>query len=50
MGERRRNTRTFEVQRTTGSHEIMDRLFVYGTLLQGQTGRSLVAYQFTRTG
>lgn len=49
MGERRRNTRTFEVERTTGSHEILDRLFVYGTLRQGQTARSLVANQVTRT-
>ena len=48
MGERRRNTRTFEVERTTGSHEILDRLFVYGTLRQGQTARSLVANQITR--
>lgn len=49
MGERRRNTRTFEIERTTGSHEILDRLFVYGTLRQGQTARSLVANQVTRT-
>lgn len=48
MGERRRNTRTFEVERTTGSHEILDRLFVYGTLRQGQTARSLVANQITK--
>ena len=48
MGERRRNTRTFEVERTTGSHEILDRLFVYGTLRQGQTALSLVANQITR--
>jgi gamma-glutamylcyclotransferase (GGCT)/AIG2-like uncharacterized protein YtfP len=48
MGEKRRNTRTFEVERTTGSHEILDRLFVYGTLRQGQTARSLVANQITR--
>ena len=48
MGERRRNTRTFEVEKTTGSHEILDRLFVYGTLRQGQTARSLVANQITR--
>jgi gamma-glutamylcyclotransferase (GGCT)/AIG2-like uncharacterized protein YtfP len=49
MGERRRSTRTFEIERTTGSHEILDRLFVYGTLRQGQTARSLVANQITRT-
>lgn len=48
MAERRRNTRTFEVEKTTGSHEILDRLFVYGTLRQGQTARSLVANQITR--
>src|SRR6185369_8049699 len=48
MGEKRRNTRTFEVERTTGSHEILDRLFVYGTLRQGQTARSLVANQITK--
>lgn len=49
MGERRRNTRTFEIERTTGSHEILDRLFVYGTLRQGQTARSLVANQIKQT-
>ena len=48
MAEKRRNTRQFEVERTTGSHEILDRLFVYGTLRQGQTARSLVANQITR--
>lgn len=48
MAERRRSTRTFEVERTTGSHEILDRLFVYGTLRQGQTARSLVANQITK--
>ncbi len=48
MAERRRNTRTFEIERTTGSHEILDRLFVYGTLLSGQTARSLVANQIKR--
>lgn len=46
--ERRKNTRTFEIERTTGSHEILDRLFVYGTLRQGQTARSLVANQIKR--
>src|SRR5258706_7739831 len=49
MAERRRSTHTFEVERTTGSHEILDRLFVYGTLRQGQTARSLVANQITRS-
>jgi gamma-glutamylcyclotransferase (GGCT)/AIG2-like uncharacterized protein YtfP len=48
MGERRRSTRTFEVERTTGSHEVLDRLFVYGSLRQGQTARSLVANQIRR--
>ena len=48
MGERRRRTGSFEVERTTGSHEVLDRLFVYGTLRQGQTARSLIANQITR--
>ena len=48
MGERRRNTGVFEVERTTGSREVLDRLFVYGTLRQGQTARSLVAASVTR--
>lgn len=48
MVEKRRNTRPFEVERTTGSHDILDRLFVYGTLRQGQTARSLVANQITK--
>lgn len=43
MGERKRHTETFEVERTTGSHEVLDRLFVYGTMRQGQTARSLLA-------
>ena len=43
MVERKRNTGSFEVERTTGSHEVLDRLFVYGTMRQGQTARSLVA-------
>jgi gamma-glutamylcyclotransferase (GGCT)/AIG2-like uncharacterized protein YtfP len=47
--ERRRHTGTFEVERTTGSHEVLDRLFVYGTLRVGQTARSLVANSVTRT-
>jgi gamma-glutamylcyclotransferase (GGCT)/AIG2-like uncharacterized protein YtfP len=45
MADRRRSTRTFEIERTTGSHEVLDRLFVYGTLRYGQTARSLVANQ-----
>lgn len=48
MGERRRHVGTFEVERTTGSHEVLDRLFVYGTLRQGQTARSIVANQIKR--
>ena len=43
MPERKRHTGTFEVERTTGSHEVLDRLFVYGTLRLGQTARSLIA-------
>lgn len=39
---------TFEVERTTGSHEILDRLFVYGTLRSGQTARSLMANSVKR--
>ncbi len=46
--ERRKSTGTFEVERTTGSHEVLDRLFVYGTMRQGQTARSLVANQITK--
>jgi gamma-glutamylcyclotransferase (GGCT)/AIG2-like uncharacterized protein YtfP len=48
MAERRRPTGTFEVARTTGTHEVLDRLFVYGTLRRGQTARSLVANEITR--
>jgi gamma-glutamylcyclotransferase (GGCT)/AIG2-like uncharacterized protein YtfP len=48
MPERRRHTGTFEVERTTGSHEVLDRLFVYGTLREGQTARSLIANQIQR--
>jgi gamma-glutamylcyclotransferase (GGCT)/AIG2-like uncharacterized protein YtfP len=46
--ERRKATGTFEVERTTGSYEVLDRLFVYGTMRRGQTARSLVANQITR--
>jgi gamma-glutamylcyclotransferase (GGCT)/AIG2-like uncharacterized protein YtfP len=49
MTERRRPTGTFEVERTTGSHEVLDRLFVYGTMRHGQTARSLVANQIARS-
>ena len=48
MADRRRTTGTFEVERTTGSHEVLDRLFVYGTLREGQTARALIANQITR--
>jgi gamma-glutamylcyclotransferase (GGCT)/AIG2-like uncharacterized protein YtfP len=46
--ERRRHIATPEVERTTGSHEVLDRLFVYGTLRQGQSARSLVASSIVR--
>lgn len=49
MPERKRHTGSFEVERTTGSHEVLDRLFVYGTMRQGQTARSLVANSITKT-
>jgi gamma-glutamylcyclotransferase (GGCT)/AIG2-like uncharacterized protein YtfP len=49
MSERRRTTGSFEVRRTTGSNEIVDRLFVYATLRQGQTARSLIANQISRS-
>jgi len=48
VAERRKHTGTFEVERTTGSHDVLDRLFVYGTLRQGQTARSLIANQIKR--
>nr|HEX4315540.1 gamma-glutamylcyclotransferase [Kofleriaceae bacterium] len=48
MAERKRNTGSFEVERTTGSHEVLDRLFVYGTMRQGQTARSMIANSITR--
>lgn len=48
MTDRRRSTGAFEVERTTGSHDVVDRLFVYGTLRQSQTARSLIANQITR--
>ncbi|MBS1118722.1 MAG: hypothetical protein H6Q90_950 [Deltaproteobacteria bacterium] len=49
MKVRKRPTGTFEVERTTGSHEVLDRLFVYGTMRAGQTARSLVANSITKT-
>jgi gamma-glutamylcyclotransferase (GGCT)/AIG2-like uncharacterized protein YtfP len=48
MTERRRSTGSFEVARTTGSYSVVDRLFVYGTMRQGQTARSLIANQIAR--
>jgi gamma-glutamylcyclotransferase (GGCT)/AIG2-like uncharacterized protein YtfP len=49
MAERRRRTGTFEIERTTGSHEILARQFVYGTLRSGQTARSLLGPAITRS-
>ena len=49
MGERRQRTGSFEAEKTTGSHAVLDRLFVYGTMRQGQTARSLVASSVTRS-
>ncbi len=46
---RLRRTGSFEIERTTGSHEVLDRLFVYGTMRQGQTARSIVANSITRS-
>jgi gamma-glutamylcyclotransferase (GGCT)/AIG2-like uncharacterized protein YtfP len=37
------------VERATGSQEVLDRLFVYGTICQGQTARSLVEPSITRS-
>jgi gamma-glutamylcyclotransferase (GGCT)/AIG2-like uncharacterized protein YtfP len=48
MPERRRRTGTFEAARKTGTHDVVDRLFVYGTMREGQTARSLIANQITR--
>lgn len=49
MGERRRATGSFDAMRTTGSNEVIDRLFVYATLRQGQSARSLIANQVARS-
>jgi gamma-glutamylcyclotransferase (GGCT)/AIG2-like uncharacterized protein YtfP len=49
MAERKRSTGSLEVQRTTGSHEVLDRLFVYSTLREGQTARSLIANQIAKS-
>jgi gamma-glutamylcyclotransferase (GGCT)/AIG2-like uncharacterized protein YtfP len=48
MAERRRSTGSLEAQRTTGTHEVIDRLFAYATLREGQTARSLIANQIAR--
>jgi len=48
MAERRRSTGSLEVRRTTGSNEVLDRLFVYSTLRTGQTARSLLANHVAR--
>lgn len=34
--------------RTTGSNEVIDRLFAYATLRQGQSARALIANQIAR--
>jgi gamma-glutamylcyclotransferase (GGCT)/AIG2-like uncharacterized protein YtfP len=47
MAERKRVT-GFEVERHTGSREVLDRLFVYGTMRQGQTARSMIANAIVR--
>lgn len=49
MGERvRSTTSSADVRRATGSTAALDRLFVYATLRQGQTARSLIANQIAR--
>jgi gamma-glutamylcyclotransferase (GGCT)/AIG2-like uncharacterized protein YtfP len=48
MAERRRPTDSQEARRTTGSNEVLDRLFVYSTLRTGQTARSLITNQVAR--
>lgn len=48
MAERRRPTDSAEVRRTTGSNEVLDRLFVYSTLRTGQTARSLITNHVAR--
>jgi len=47
--DNRRSRGSFETERSTGSHEVIDRLFVYGTLRKGQTARSLIANQITKS-
>jgi len=48
MAERRRSIDSAEARRTSGSNEVLDRLFVYSTLRQGQTARSLIANHVAR--
>ncbi len=48
MSERRRPTDSLEVRRTTGSNDVLDRLFVYSTLRTGQTARSLITNHVAR--
>lgn len=48
MSERRRPTGSQDVRRRTGSNEVVDRLFVYATLREGQTARSLIANHIAR--
>ena len=48
MAERRRSTDSLEALRTTGSPEAIDRMFVYATLREGQTARSLLAEHIAR--
>jgi gamma-glutamylcyclotransferase (GGCT)/AIG2-like uncharacterized protein YtfP len=48
MAERRRSNDSVEARRTTGSNEVLDRLFVYATLREGQTARALIANQIAR--
>lgn len=49
MAARRRSTGSIVARRQTGSNEVLDRLFVYATLREGQTARSLIANQITRS-
>ena len=36
-------------RRSTGTFDVLDRLFVYGTMRQGQTARSLIANEIARS-
>jgi gamma-glutamylcyclotransferase (GGCT)/AIG2-like uncharacterized protein YtfP len=49
MTERRRTTGSFEAMLAAGSRDALDRLFVYGTMRQGQTARSILANSIVRT-